>query len=157
MMQSVGELATSYPVPSAFSTWSSQFVDRALGFATGNSFSVNVNVHHMYIGWNYWFLWTIVISAELTGVNTVMLYWTDHVPVAAWISIFLLVLIAFNLFGVRGFGEIETVFTIIKFGFMAIIIIVCAIISGGKAPKGDEIGCSFLQKYSKSHGSQILA
>ena len=35
MMQSVGELATSYPVPSAFSTWSSQFVDRALGFATG--------------------------------------------------------------------------------------------------------------------------
>ena len=35
MMQSVGELATCYPVPSAFSTWSSQFVDRALGFATG--------------------------------------------------------------------------------------------------------------------------
>lgn len=36
MMQSVGELATSYPVPSAFSTWSSQFVDKALGFAAGN-------------------------------------------------------------------------------------------------------------------------
>jgi len=93
-------------------------------------------------GWNYWFLWTIVISAELTGANTVLSYWTTRVPVAGWISTFLVILFIFNLFGVRGFGEIETVFTVVKFGFMSIIIVVCAEISAGKAPKGDKIGCA---------------
>ena len=93
-------------------------------------------------GWNYWFLWTIVISAELTGANTVLLYWTNRVPVEVWISTFLVILIIFNLFGVRGFGEIETVFTVVKFGFMLVIIIVCAVISSGKAPKGNKIGCA---------------
>jgi yeast amino acid transporter len=137
MMQSVGELATLYPVPSAFSIWTSQFVDRALGFAVG----IRSISNWLIAAWIYWFLWTIVVSAELTGINTVMRYWTHRVPVAAWISSSLALLIFFNLFGIRGFGEIETVFTIAKFGFMFVIIIVCAIISGGKAPKGEPIGC----------------
>jgi yeast amino acid transporter len=93
-------------------------------------------------GWNYWFLWTIVISAELTGANTVLLYWTNRFPVAGCISTFLVLLVIFNLFGVRGFGEIETVFTIVKFGFMLVIIVVCAVISAGKAPNGEKIGCA---------------
>jgi yeast amino acid transporter len=86
----------------------------------------------------------------LTGANTVILYWTDHVPVAAWISMFLVILVFINLFGVRGFGEIETVFTIVKFGFMSIIIVVCAVISSGKAPKGEKIGCTWPFRHSGS-------
>jgi len=82
-----------------------------------------------------------VISAELTGANAVLSYWTNRIPVEGWISIFLVMLVIFNLFGVRGFGEIETVFTVTKFGFMLIIIIVCSVISAEKAPKGNEIGC----------------
>jgi amino acid transporter len=42
-------------------------------------------------------------------------------------------------FGVRGFGEVETFFTVAKFGFLLIIIVACAIISSGQ---GDKIGCS---------------
>jgi len=41
---------------------------------------------------------------------------------AAWVTIFLFVIISINLFGVRGYGEAEFVFSIIKIiaviGFM---------------------------------------
>lgn len=37
---SIGEMATMYPLPSAFVQWSNKFVDPAAGFA---------------LGWSYWF------------------------------------------------------------------------------------------------------
>ena len=100
------------------------------------------------VGWNYWLMWTIVISAEMTGVNTVLTFWTDRVPVATWLSLVLILLLFLNFFGIRGFGEVETIFTIIKFGFMFVIIVVCAVISAGAAPQGDPIGCKPRSKES---------
>ncbi|OLL25511.1 putative amino-acid permease meu22 [Neolecta irregularis DAH-3] len=128
MMQSVGELSTAFPVASAFSTWASQFVDEALGFA---------------LGWIYCFLWMTIIAAELTGANTIIRYWTTAVPVAVWISLFMLVFIGINFLGVKGFGDAETVFTTVKLTFMFIVIISCIIISTGAAPKGDPIGFKY--------------
>lgn len=71
-----------YPLPSAFVQWSNKFVDPAAGFA---------------VGWAYWFNYFITIANELQAVNTVLMFWTDAVPIAAWMTIFWVVIILVNV------------------------------------------------------------
>jgi amino acid permease len=73
-----------YPLPSAFVQWSNKFVDPAAGFA---------------VGWAYWFNYFITIANELQAVNTVLKFWTDAVPIAAWMTIFWVVIILVNVGG----------------------------------------------------------
>ena len=73
-----------YPLPSAFVQWSTKFVDPAAGFA---------------VGWAYWFNYFITIANELQAVNTVLMFWTTAVPIAAWMTIFWVVIILVNVGG----------------------------------------------------------
>jgi len=74
------------------------------------------------VGWAYWFLNVITISNELQAVATVLGFWTDKVPTAAWITIFWIVIILVNVFGVRFFAEVEVVCSTIKFSWIIVII-----------------------------------
>jgi amino acid transporter len=114
-----------YPLPSAFVQWSNKFVDPAAGFA---------------LGWAYWFSFWITIANELQGVVTVLGFWTDAVPVAAWISIFWVVIVLINVGAVNLFGEIEVICSMIKFGWIFVVIISCIVISAGGAPAEGPIG-----------------
>ena len=40
------------------------------------------------LGWLYWFSWAVTFGLELSVVGQVIQFWTDAVPLAAWISIF---------------------------------------------------------------------
>jgi amino acid transporter len=126
--QSIGEMAILYPLPSAFVQWSNKFVDPAAGFA---------------LGWCYWFSYWITIANELAGLVTVLSFWTDNVPKAAWISIFLVVIVLVNIVAVNYFAEVEVIFAAIKFGWIFIVIITMIVISAGGAPKGDPIGFKY--------------
>jgi amino acid transporter len=53
---------------------------------------------------------------------------------AAWVTIFLFVIISINLFGVRGYGEAEFVFSIIKVIAVIGFIILGIIIDTGGVP-----------------------
>ncbi|RJE24509.1 Amino acid permease [Aspergillus sclerotialis] len=106
--QSIGEMAVMYPLPSAFVQWSTIFISPAAGFA---------------LGWGYWFSYWITIANELQGVVTILSYWTDEVPKAAWISIFWVVIILINIWVVRFFAEVEVFASTVKFGWMIIVII----------------------------------
>jgi amino acid transporter len=64
----------------------------------------------------------ITISNELQAVNTVLSFWTDKVPVAAWITIFWVVIILVNVFAVNVFGEVEVICSTIKFSWIIVII-----------------------------------
>lgn len=84
---------------------------------------------------------TAPVANELQAVNTVLSYWTDAVPVAAWITIFWVVIIVVNIGmffcgvvtcpyhadpftgAVNFFGEIEVICSMIKFGWIFIVII----------------------------------
>ena len=50
-------------------------------------------------------------------------FWTDKVPIAAWITIFWVVIIFINVFAVRFFGEVEVIASSIKFGWIFVVII----------------------------------
>ncbi|WP_137624864.1 amino acid permease [Lactiplantibacillus pingfangensis] len=99
LMTSLGEMATYLPVSGSFSTYSTRFVDPALGFA---------------MGWNYWFNWAITLAVDISTAAIVMQFWLPHIP--GWIfSLIALVLIfTINALSVRSFGETEYWLSLIK-------------------------------------------
>ncbi|KAE8141719.1 amino acid permease/ SLC12A domain-containing protein [Aspergillus pseudotamarii] len=134
---SIGEMAVMYPLPSAFIQWTSIFVDPAAAFA---------------LGWAYWFSYWITIANELQGVVTVLSFWTDKVPTAAWITIFWVVIILINVWAVKFFGEVEVVSSSIKFGWIIIVIISLIVVSAGGAPAEGPIGFRYWNSYAFTNG-----
>ncbi|EPX71681.1 arginine permease [Schizosaccharomyces octosporus yFS286] len=137
LMQSVGELTVMYPVPSAFPRWSQNLVDHSIGISHG---------------WAFWLLYTLGIPTELAGLVTVMQFWTDKVPPAGWISIFLFILVVLNAFPVRVYAETESIMSFIKFAWIFIIIITSIVISAGGGPKGSSIGFRYWREAPFTHG-----
>ncbi|KAG4436123.1 hypothetical protein IFR05_008402 [Cadophora sp. M221] len=96
----LGEMATFMSFPGGFVEHSRRFVDDAWGAA---------------IGWNYAFQWLVTLPLELVAATITLQYWgqpLEHRSV--WIKIFLLSLAAINIFGVRGWANVEAGLSIIK-------------------------------------------
>jgi amino acid transporter len=60
--------------------------------------------------------WLVVLPLEIIAASITIDYWDsnhnyDH---AIFVTIFLVVIITINLFGVKGYGEAEFVFAIVK-------------------------------------------
>ncbi|KAG7193128.1 glyceraldehyde-3-phosphate dehydrogenase 1 [Scheffersomyces spartinae] len=124
-VQALGELAITFPVSGAFVTYNTRFIDESFGFA---------------MAWNYALQWLVVMPLELVAASIVINYWNKTINHAAFVVIFWVFIAAINFFGVRGYGEAEFFFSIIKViavvGFIFLGIILCA----GGGPKGGYIG-----------------
>ena len=110
-VQALGEMAVAFPVTGSFSTYSTRFLDPAWGFA---------------MGWNYAMNWLIVLPLEIVAASITIEYWNTSILMnGLWVTIFLLIIVGINLFGVKGYGEAEFVFSIIKItaiiGFMYVL------------------------------------
>ncbi|WP_409304174.1 amino acid permease [Peribacillus sp. SCS-155] len=108
IMMSLGEMAAFIPITGSFSTYSSRFVDPALGFA---------------IGWNYWYNNAIIVALELSASAILMKYWLPDVPGIIWSALFLGLILGLNILSVKGYGESEYWFSIIKVATIIIFII----------------------------------
>jgi amino acid transporter len=121
----LGELNTVFPVSGSFTVHGTRFLDPAWGFA---------------MGWNYALSWLLTIPLELTAAGIVINYWTTSVNVAVWITIFLIVLLIMNLFGVQAYGEIEFFVSLIKvIAIIGFIILGIVLVLGG-GPNHQYIG-----------------
>lgn len=98
-VHALGEMAVLFPVAGSFSAYSTRFLDPAWGFA---------------MGWNYALQWLVVLPLEIVAAALTIQYWNDTISPAAWVTIFLVLIITINFFGVRGYGEAEFAFAIIK-------------------------------------------
>jgi lysine-specific permease len=99
LMTSLGELAAYMPVSGTFATYGAMYVDEGFGFA---------------LGWNYWYNWAVTIAVELAAAQLVMQYWFPHMPGVLWSALFLGLMFLLNAISVRGFGEAEYWFALIK-------------------------------------------
>jgi amino acid transporter len=115
-----------YPVAGSFYNYSIRFIDPAWGFA---------------MGWNYAMNWLVVLPFELTTAGVTIAFWTDpdntghpSVNVGVWITIFLLSVVVINIFGVRGYGEVEFILGVIKVTAIIGFIILGVIIDCGGVP-----------------------
>ncbi|MCG7333790.1 amino acid permease [Sporosarcina sp. ACRSM] len=109
LMTSLAEMAAYMPVAGSFKVYATKFVDPAFGFA---------------IGWNYWYNWAITIAAELAAVVLIMKFWFPDSPSYIWSAIALLLMFGFNYMSVKGFGEAEFWFSLIKVITVIIFIII---------------------------------
>jgi amino acid transporter len=121
----LGELSVVFPVSGSFAAHGTRFLDPAWGFA---------------MGWNYALSWLVIMPLELTAAGIVINYWTTSVNIAAWITIFLIMLLIINLFGVRGYGEIEFFMSIIKVIAIIGFIILGIVLTFGGGPNHQYIG-----------------
>lgn len=115
MMQALAEMSVLYPVNGAFTMYICRFVDPSWGFACA---------------WEYAISWLTVLPFEISAACNIIHFWTDveNVNNAAWIVPLLTALVAIQYFGVRGYGEVEFVISMIKVtacvGFMILGIII---------------------------------
>lgn len=119
VVYALGELAIMYPISGGFYTYSSRFIDPSWGFA---------------MGWNYCFQWAIVLPLEITVAAEVIKFWTTDVHVAVWITVFLVAIIAINVFGVLGYGEEEFWSSALKLAAIVIFLIIGLVLVLGGGP-----------------------
>lgn len=125
-VHALGEMAVLFPVAGSFSAYSTRFLDPAWGFA---------------MGWNYALQWLIVLPLEIVAASLTIEYWNHgQINNDAWVAIFLVLILAINMFGVRGYGEAEFVFAIIKVAAVIGFIILGIILNCGGGPNGGYIG-----------------
>lgn len=107
----MGEIATFLPIPGAFASYAARLVDPSLGFA---------------MGWIYWFSWASTFALELTATGLIIEYWNQTIPIAIFIAIFWVIIIALNMLPVSFYGETEfwlssiKVLTVVGFMIFAI-------------------------------------
>lgn len=123
LMQSLGEMATYSPVSGAFAHYARTYVSPSFGFATG---------------WNYWFNWAVTVAAELVAAALVMKFWFPSTPGWIWSAIFLALLFSLNVITVKGYGEGEFWFALIKVTaviiFLTLGVLMIVGILGGHSP-----------------------
>ena len=98
-VHALGEMAVLFPVAGSFSAFSTRFLDPAWGFA---------------MGWNYALNWLCVLPLEIVSASITVDYWGSRINNAAWVSVFLVLIVMINFIGVRGYGEAEFVFSMVK-------------------------------------------
>jgi yeast amino acid transporter len=86
--------------------------------------------------------WLVVLPLELVAASITLTFWPGAAGTngAAWVTIFLAVIVVINFFGVRGYGEAEFVFAIIKVVAVIGFIILGIILNCGGGPEGGYIG-----------------
>ncbi|OCA89047.1 amino acid permease [Pseudobacillus wudalianchiensis] len=109
VMISLAEMAAFLPVAGSFSTYATRFVDPSLGFA---------------LGWNYWYNWAITIASELAAVTLIMKFWFPNSPSVLWSGLCLAIIFSLNYLSVKGFGESEYWFSMIKVVTVIVFLIV---------------------------------
>lgn len=113
-LASLAELATAFPISGAFATFITLFLDSSCGFA---------------IAWNYALQWLIMFPLQLIAAANTIQYWNTAVHPAIFVTIFYLFIVFINLFGVKGYGEAESILSILKiiavvgFNILAVVIV----------------------------------
>ena len=112
-------MATWLPLPGAIPQFCARYVDGAMGFA---------------VGYNNWYQAAITQTAEISAASLVIDYWqgAQHINVAAWITILLVLIICLNIFAVSIYGEAEFCFASLKIiTILGLLIMSFILIVGG--------------------------
>lgn len=126
--QALGELAVIFPIAGSFSSWATRFLDPSWGFA---------------MGWNYALQWLTVLPLEIIAASLTIRYWNSDLSSAIFVAIFLTVITLINLFGVKGYGEAEFTFSLIKVIAVIGFILLGIVLNCGGTPDRGYIGTEF--------------
>ena len=121
-INSLSELTIAYSgLSGGFQSYYSKFIDDSVGFA---------------LGWNYAFQWVTVISLELVTASMTIKFWNTSINPDVFVTIFLLVIIAINLAGAKGYGHAEFAMNTVKIVMLTGFVIFGLVINLGGGPEG---------------------
>lgn len=126
-MSSLAELASTFPVSGSFITYNTLFVDSS---------------YSCCMAWCYVLQWLITEPLELVAASITINYWNPSVNPAVFVAIFYVVIVIVNLFGVKGYGEVESLFSIIKLAAIVGFLILSVVLVAGGGPNHEFIGGS---------------
>ncbi|KAF4550034.1 Dicarboxylic amino acid permease-like protein [Elsinoe fawcettii] len=150
VMAALGEMAAWFPMSAGFTGYATRFCDPSLGFA---------------LGWTYWLKYIIVTPNQLTAGALVMQYWVkrERVNPGVWITVFLVLIVIINFFGIKFFGEFEFWLSSFKVVTIVGIIILSLVLALGGGPDGDRKGFrywrnpgAFRAQYTTGSAGQFL-
>ncbi|KAI1503977.1 amino acid permease-like protein [Biscogniauxia marginata] len=117
IMQSLGELTTLYPSGGAFTKLADRMVDPAFAVA---------------VGWNYFIIFAAVLANEYNAVSSILVFWSDKVPVWGYFLILWFLFLGFQFLGIETFGEAEFWLALFKLlGLVAFYIFAIVYTAGG--------------------------
>ncbi|KAJ6023658.1 amino acid permease/ SLC12A domain-containing protein [Penicillium herquei] len=120
MITAVVEIATFMPINSpSISSYAIRIVSPSLGYA---------------LGWLYVYSFGILVPYEITTAALVIDFWSPGVNPAVWSTIFLLLIIAINLFSVEVYGESEFWFALLRILAMIGLLLFAVVIFFGGGP-----------------------
>ena len=88
------------------------------------------------MNWNYCLQWIVAIPISLVSCSLTIQYWTDEVNSAAWVAIFWVILVGISIFGVKGYGFGESVFSLVKVIAIIIFIVAAIVLTAGGGSQG---------------------
>jgi amino acid transporter len=132
-MQGLGELAIAFPISGGFNVYASRFIEPAVGFA---------------IGWNYFMQFFVLLPLELVAASITIKYWNKDLNPDIFVIIFWFAVLCITLLGVKGYGEAEFIFSLIKVIAVIGFIILSIVLIAGGGPSHEFIG----GKYWRSPG-----
>ncbi|AET40427.1 amino acid permease GAP1 Ecym_6021 [Eremothecium cymbalariae DBVPG len=129
MCLSLGEMAVTFPVSGGYTTYATRFIDESYGFAN--------NINYMMQA-------LVVLPLEIVAASITVDYWGPKSQYrAAFVALFWLCIVSINMFGVKGYGEAEFVFSLIKVVTVIGFIILGVILVCGGGPTHEYIGSKF--------------
>lgn len=76
------------------------------------------------MAYNYYFSWVTTIAGELVAAGIIVQFWLPHVSGVIWSFLGMAIMFLLNAFTVKGYGEAEYWFAMIKVLTVVIFIIV---------------------------------
>lgn len=124
-MQGLGEIVCVFPISGGFNIYASRFIEPAVGFA---------------VGWNYFMQFLVLLPLELVAASITIKYWNTNLNSDIFVAIFWATVFFITMLGVRGYGEAEFIFCLVKvitvIGFIILgIVLIC-----GGGPTHDFVG-----------------
>lgn len=124
-IQGLGELSVTLPVSGGFNLYATRFIEPAVGFA---------------VGWNYFMQFFVLVPLELVAASLTIKYWNSTLNPDIFVAIFFVAVVFVTLLGVKGYGEAEFIFSMIKvIAVIGFIILGIVLICGG-GPSHEFIG-----------------
>lgn len=102
-------LSVNHPVRGSFRVYAEEFLGPYFGFM---------------VGWAFWISSILGIGSETIAMSIFTTYWLPTVPIWLTALVFAAVVIGLNAFGVKNFGRIESLMSIVKVAALAGFIIV---------------------------------
>ena len=130
VMRMLGEMAAAHPSSGSFATYGRMAFGHWAGFL---------------LGWIYYFLLIMACGAELTGASAMMAGWFS---VPQWVPglIVVAVLTAVNLSQVKGFGEFEYWFAMIKIAVILGFLVIGVLLWAGVLPASGFVGFEHIRE-----------